>query len=368
MTSKTTTKLVPATAYHMTVGEFLLGDNGENAKSAPITIVARTGKPVEHWYWGRMVHDFGGMKLHKDRLPIDYCHNPDQIIGYLNNFETDSGDLIASGALTPWKDSDRATEIIFKSGQGVPYEASIDFTASTTIEEVAEGKSVEVNGETFDGPGIVFRQWHLRGVAVCPYGADMYTESKMNEGDEVVVSVIYTQTHNGDSEMTNDTVETEAPAEVVETESELTAEIEAPAEVVEAETELTAEIEAPAAIVEAESETVQPEAELSSESVDADETVEPEANETPSAPGEQYMHAFGETDGAIYFAKGMSFDEAMAAHCDKLTARVTELESRLAARSERGLAAPVEFSDIDRESKSDTCSLADIIGGEKKQK
>ena len=118
---------IPANACIMTSGEFALGDNGENAKSAPLTMTARSGKPIEHWYWGRVVHDLSGMSLKKSRVPVDYVHDDKEVIGYLNKFDSSSGDLVVSGALVPFKDNDRATEIIHKQKAGVPYEASINF-------------------------------------------------------------------------------------------------------------------------------------------------------------------------------------------------------------------------------------------------
>ena len=97
---------IPAGACTLVSGAFELGDNGEDAKSAPIRMVARSGQPIEHFFWGRVVHDLSGMQLHKPRLPIDYVHDANQVIGYLNQFDSESGDLVASGALVPFKDTD----------------------------------------------------------------------------------------------------------------------------------------------------------------------------------------------------------------------------------------------------------------------
>lgn len=169
---------IPAGACVLNVGELEIGDNGEKAKTAPVRLVARTGKPVEHWFWGRVVHDLAGMRLHKPRIPIDYVHDAKEIIGYLNRFDTETGDLIVSGALIPFKDSDRATEIIHKNRAGVPYEASINFGGDgIKVEELADGQCAQVNGYQFDGPGTIVREWPLRGVAICPYGADANTAS-----------------------------------------------------------------------------------------------------------------------------------------------------------------------------------------------
>ncbi len=171
---------IPAKACTFSVEEFTLGDNGEGSKSAPVKLVARSGKAVQHWFWGNVVHDLAGMRLHKPRLPIDYVHDDKEILGYLNHFDSKSGDLIVSGALVPYKESDRASEIMHKHRHGVPYEASINFGGDgIKIQEVAQGEVADVNGYQFEGPGIIIREWPLRGVAICPYGTDQNTESSV---------------------------------------------------------------------------------------------------------------------------------------------------------------------------------------------
>lgn len=89
----------------------------------------------------------------------------------------------------PYKESDRASEIIHKARAGVPYEASINFGGpGIKVEEVAEGRAAQVNGYQFDGPGIIVREWPLRGVAVCPYGADMNTRSELAQDQSIPVT------------------------------------------------------------------------------------------------------------------------------------------------------------------------------------
>lgn len=318
--NQTETRNVPAAACRLTIGEFSLGDNGETAKTAPIKMSARSGQPLNHWYFGPIVHDMSGLQLHKDRIPIDYCHDDFEVIGYLNKFETKNGDLVATGALTPFKGDDRATEVIFKSKAGVPYEASIFFD-EPLLEEVRDGQTSMVNGYQFAGPGVIVRQWNLRGVAVCPYGMDKHTSSEFSQGGKELPVRFLKQ---GDMQMSNQNAEV-ATATVEATESK-SVEAAAPAAAVEAaKTELSAEI-APA-IVEAN---------------DPVTTVEASV-----APGHAFMQAFGETDGAIYFAKGMSMADAMTAHMSKLSAENEKLRTQLAqSRAERGMPAPVEFSAV----------------------
>ncbi len=249
---------IPANACLMSVGEFQLGDNGEGAKSAPISLVARSGKPIEHWFWGKVVHDLSGMRLHKSRLAIDYVHDDKEIIGYLNHFDSSSGDLVASGALVPFKDNDRATEILHKLAQGVPYEASINFGGDgIKVEELPEGMVAQVNGFQLEGPACIIREWPLRGVAVCPYGADANTESRALSNTNktfsatvasVTVPVVETPTEETQMSETVEVVAESTEAQATE-QTEQTAEaIATEASAVEeqaVETEMTAQEQKP---------------------------------------------------------------------------------------------------------------------------
>jgi hypothetical protein len=180
---------IPIAACRMAFGEVEFRDNGPQSKSAAIKLKARSGGSIDHWYWGKVVHDLAGMRTHKPRLPVDYAHNDSEILGYLNHFDSASGDLIASGALTPWREDDRASEVIFKMREGVPYEASIFFGGDgIKVQEVAEGQVEQVNGRQFEGPGVIIREWPLRGVAICPYGADSNTESVALAASETITA------------------------------------------------------------------------------------------------------------------------------------------------------------------------------------
>jgi len=79
--------------------------------------------------------------------------------------------------------------------EGVPYEASINFGGDgIKIQELGDGETTEVNGARFDGPGIVVREWPLRGVAICPYGADMNTACvEMAAGKTYAASVCHAE-------------------------------------------------------------------------------------------------------------------------------------------------------------------------------
>lgn len=140
-------KTVPAKACQF-AADLQVRANSDESKTAPITLVARSGEAVCHWYWGNVVHDLGGMTVAKPRIPLDYCHDDDEVIGYANKFDTSTGELVATGALIPYSPDpdDKATEIIYKAQQGVPYEASIFFDGPLVVEEVSENATTFVNG------------------------------------------------------------------------------------------------------------------------------------------------------------------------------------------------------------------------------
>jgi len=306
------TKKVPAQMCRMTA-EAQFGDNGPDSKTVPIQMLARSGKPLSHWFWGDIVHDMSGMRMHKARLPIDYVHNSDEVIGYLNHFSTEAGDLSCSGALTPFKDGDRAAEVIYKGRNGVPWEASIDWSGEAVIEELSEGESAVVNGAEVVGPMSIVREWQLRGVAVCPYGADMNTESRVfSDGDRnVAITVRRHEMAQNESAKPVEGVEAEVVEEPVET-----------VEPVEAEEkpEVTEEKPGEAAPVEPVAVTEDPKAAVLAES-------------------KRFIEAFGDR-GATWFLEGKSYEEAQALRITELEAEVKQL-SEQAKPPVRGEDAPL---------------------------
>jgi len=332
---RTSARSIPAEACRMQVGEFALGDNGEDAKTAPVRLVARSGKPIEHWFWGRVVHDLAGMQMHKSRLTIDYAHDDKEIVGYLNKFETEDGDLVASGALVPFKDNDRATEIVHKSKAGVPYEASINFGGEgIKIQELGAGELAQVNGYEFEGPGMVIREWPLRGVAICPYGADMNTDSTvLADSNKQFTATVVTEPETtkerdimADAPVEN-VAEVEQP-EAVETELEQTE------EAVEVDAAETSEevVEAEEAEVEADENTDEPEAvELSEESKaeESDEVSRTELARISNDFGAEILAQVVKDGGDYQTALHLAYK----AECEKSAALETALSEAKASKS-----------------------------------
>jgi hypothetical protein len=178
---------VPAAAFELTghlTGQFADVTKDGEATVHKIELLARTSQPIEHWWWGRVVHDMDGV-MHKDKIPVDYVHDGGEVIGFVDEFKVDATGLILNGTLTPFSDTDRAAEVAFKIKAGVPYQASIFFGGDNEkYEYIPEKTTSKVNGYDFEGPGIIVRKWNLNGVAICPYGADANTQTKVfGKGD-----------------------------------------------------------------------------------------------------------------------------------------------------------------------------------------
>jgi len=203
----------PLAAVQFAAGEAPAGSNGVPA-AVPFTSVVRSAEPIVHWYWGKIVHDMAGMQLRKDNCPVDYCHDCEEIIGVGLKFTVDDKvGVTVEGKLIPFTATDRAAEVIFKSREGIPYEASIDWSGPRAVEYVDTGVSTFVNGQQFDGPGYIVRKWQLNAFAVCPLGADENTSTQFSrKGKEVDVVVEFSGPETQFTEPHMTTTPTNPPA------------------------------------------------------------------------------------------------------------------------------------------------------------
>ncbi len=71
--------------------------NSAGVAEYPITVVARRGGVVDHWYWAASFTNLQGCRA-KDRILLDWCHE-DVAIGYADQMDASSGQLVLTGAL-----------------------------------------------------------------------------------------------------------------------------------------------------------------------------------------------------------------------------------------------------------------------------
>ncbi len=185
---------VPASVLRFAVGaKMQFADSDPETGIMPFRMMARSLEAIEHYYWGRIVHDFSGMILRKDSVTVDWAHGWDEVLGFANQFSVTDAGLEVSGSLVTTEPNDKADEVYRKGKAGVPYEASIDWNGpEVEIEYIPDLVSTEVNGRQFSGPGYVVRKWPLRAIAICRYGVDPDTRtqfSKTEAEDTVSVSI-----------------------------------------------------------------------------------------------------------------------------------------------------------------------------------
>jgi hypothetical protein len=89
-----------------------------DATKTPVRLVARSTEPVQGW-WGAVYHDLAGMQIELP-LPLDYCHEYDEIVGAAEKSEITDEGLICDGFLISLAPLDRADEVVKKSRAAFP--------------------------------------------------------------------------------------------------------------------------------------------------------------------------------------------------------------------------------------------------------
>lgn len=272
-------------------------DASQEIDTVPVKIDALSGVPIEHPYWGKIVHDFSGMSNGPENIPLDFAHHADEDANHAIGFclmaqaECDETGLHIPAQIVPYpaRADDAATEILHKMSAGVPYQASINWGGNgIKLQYVDEGEVTEVNGKAFEGQGIVVRNWPLRGMAVCSYGADQHTATTFNEQAESF-SVESVEGKVSKKKAEGETVvSTPAGDTTTLTLGDTTmAEVAKTTETAVAATQTVVASVVQAAVIE--------------KAVDA------------AALSKEFTDAFGDK-GAIYFCKGMTFAAAQAEH------------------------------------------------------
>lgn len=155
---------------------------------SPISMVAVSGAVLDHWYWGPMTLDPAGAVPRQDSIPLDWQHDYEDSIGYLDAVQTDGHQLTVSGQVVPYPPDphDIATKVLFKSAAGVPYQCSVDFSpmllGDIEVEFIRDNQVTQVGGRQLSGPLTVFRKWPLNAVALCTHGYDAHTSAQLTAG------------------------------------------------------------------------------------------------------------------------------------------------------------------------------------------
>lgn len=152
----------------------LAESQGEGDAKPRFRVVANSGKPFRHWFWGNFAVDLSGLQIGRQDLPILRDHDSSRIVGYTEKLSVTKDGLVAEGYLTTSTEAGREVKAMLEDG--VPLQASISVPPSS-VERVGPAESVDVNGQKLKGPGHVFRKARLREVTVTAVGADEQTSA-----------------------------------------------------------------------------------------------------------------------------------------------------------------------------------------------
>ncbi len=184
--------------------------NPENARE--FSMVALTGKPLAHWWYGTLGIDLGGIQ-YKTKLAVLKDHDTEQRLGYTTTIKLDAGrGLVAEGRFL---DNDHARAVLKDHAEGFPWQAST-YLQATRVERVAPGETAELNGGQITGPAVIFRASVLREVTFTALGADDDTSAtplSADAGQHITATLIerLNMTKQTEAEQAKNTGGTAAP-------------------------------------------------------------------------------------------------------------------------------------------------------------
>ncbi|MFH7767725.1 hypothetical protein [Acinetobacter sp. BSP-28] len=129
------------------------------------------GRIDNHYYWGRsgVVIDLNGLQL-KPKTGLVEEHFGGKRVGVATAYEV-TNSFKAKGHFLS---NEKAREIVQDIDEEYPFQMSW-WADPESIEEIAPGKTVEVNGQQFTGPLHVFRNVRVHEITICGVGADTQT-------------------------------------------------------------------------------------------------------------------------------------------------------------------------------------------------
>ena len=137
-----------------------------------VKIKVITSSILEHPGLGRFRVKTETAAPSKDRVPLDYNHNEEEVIGYVENFQCTADAITADGVVLIGDDSSDAAKTFAQNiDGGVPFEAS-------AFLDLSEAESVELEDGVTEWTGAL-----IRGVAICPYGTDRKTTVSLKLGE-----------------------------------------------------------------------------------------------------------------------------------------------------------------------------------------
>ncbi len=147
------------------------------------SMLGYSGKPMEHWLFGKLVVDVEGIDFNKPRIPILEDHDHRKKIGWSQKPNTANHQVNFENIRL--LSNDTAENFHANATEGFPYQASISFYPKK-IEELTQNAKAKVNGYEVQGPALIFRESIFRESSVVTFGMDHRTHSKPLSDEEKV--------------------------------------------------------------------------------------------------------------------------------------------------------------------------------------
>lgn len=154
-----------------------------------VKIKVITSSILEHPGLGRFRIKTETATPSKERVPLDYNHNEEEVIGYVENFQCAEDAITADGVVLIGDESSAAAKTFAQNiDGGVPFEAS-------AFLDLSEAENVELEDGVTEWTGAL-----IRGVAVCPYGTDRKTTVSLKLGETNFVVRLKDSSSNNEGE------------------------------------------------------------------------------------------------------------------------------------------------------------------------
>lgn len=152
----------------------------DSKKMVKCRIVILTGDVINRYDLGRFVVDLETIRLHKNRIEVDYDHDQQIGLGYCENIRYEPGiGLIGDGYLSSPNTNDKAYEVLERLTDGFPYEISptldLEPLDGAEVYHLEEGEKAIVNGREVEGELDIYRNVGLRGVGIVHFATDPNT-------------------------------------------------------------------------------------------------------------------------------------------------------------------------------------------------
>lgn len=150
--------------------------------------IGYSGKVIpNHSWWGNVIFDLSSIQQPPKAFAALVNHDGDKIAGYIDEFELSDAEGVKIGGPLIYADGYQGKYVADGSDAGFPWQMSVCIKPGS-IEEVAAGTPITVNGQMLQGPLTVFRNSTLSEVSFTPTGWDSNTSaaamSRANQQDQ----------------------------------------------------------------------------------------------------------------------------------------------------------------------------------------